>query len=440
MTSLSLGAEAAPLPRMPRASVGRVIGFGFLVIGLGFGGTGVWSALAPIHSAINAAGSLVPESGRKTIRHPTGGPIVEMLVHGGDPVKAGQVLLRLDHTEEQTRLDMTTANWQDALALEARLTAELNDADHIDWPEALTGEYPVKLERNQQTLFDVRRRQLASEAQLTDDRLAALEVQKNSLVEQRRSVDHEHQMVTDELKVNEDLLARGNGMRARVVELRRDAARLEGRQREIDTDAARLNQQVTETTTDLTHRRNEFREKVLEELEKARSEVARQADQIRDAANRLANRDIRAPEDGVAVLQGHPVAGTTVAPNEPILDVVPNEGALLAEVKVNPKDIKALSTGLPVKVQLVAFDTRVVGAVDGTVDYVSADRVADPMTRTEYFLVRIRLNDEVGDRIHNLKIKVGMPVDAHITLSGRTPLDYLITPLKQSYLKAFIQE
>jgi HlyD family type I secretion membrane fusion protein len=440
MTTLAAGAASTPPAPLPATGVARLIGAGFLVVGLGFGGVTAWSALAPIHSAINAAGALVPESGRKTVRHPTGGPIVELPVRGGDHVKAGQVLIRLDDTEERTRLDMLAANWRDALALEARLLAELAGAEGVMWPEALAGTESESLRRNQQTLFDVRRGQLASETRLSGERIAALEAQKASLAEQRLSVERELAMVGEELQVNEDLLARGNGMRARVVELRRDAARLDARLREVDTDRTRLEQQQTETRGDLEHRRNEFREKVLEELEKARSEVGRQAEQMRDAANRLANRTIKAPEEGIAVLAGHPVAGGTVAPNEAILDIVPTKGDLVAEVKVAPKDIKALSVGLPVKVQLVAFDSRVVGAVGGVVDYVSADRIADPMTRVESFLVRIRLDGAVGDTVRHLKIKVGMPVDANITLAGRTPLDYLITPLKQSYLKAFIQE
>ncbi len=123
-----------------------------------------------------------------------------------------------------------------------------------------------------------------------------------------------------------------------------------------------------------------------------------------------------------------------------MLDIVPDESDLLAEVKVQPKDIKSLAVDLPVKVQLTAYDSRVVGSLDGTVSYVSADRITDPATRQDYYLARIRLADSDSHQVHNLKIKAGMPVDARIVLAPRTPLDYLIQPLKQSYVKAFIQE
>ena len=244
----------------------------------------------------------------------------------------------------------------------------------------------------------------------------------------------------EDVKIQQGLLDRGNTTRTRLVEAQKENARIRGRDAELESRIAQNKQQALEAKAEIVKRHNDFREKVLLELEKSRGEVSKLAEQMRDAANRLSNRDVKAPDDGIVVMHGHPTAGVAMAANEPILDVVPDDRTLLAEVHVQPKDIKSLTVDLPVKVQLTAYDSRVVGSLDGTVTYVSADRIMDPVTRQEHYLARIRLKDSDAHQAHNLTIKPGMPVEARILLSARTPLDYLVQPLSHSYVKAFVQE
>lgn len=430
----------------PETSIHGLLAGGALVLAVGLGGMATWAVLAPLHGAIIAPGALAPETGRKVVKHQEGGQIAEMEARDGMTVKAGQLLLRFDRTEAATRLEVLTASWLETQALEARLSAELFERDAIAWPEELRrrrgdGRGPVSaLMDNQRTLFEVRRAQNESEAGLIAERVATLAEKLRSLESQRGFLARELELVAEDLRITEGLLSRGNTTRTRLVEHQKEEVRVKGRDHEIEVEIAKTRQEVVEAKSELVQRRNDFREKVLIDLEKARGEASRLAEQIRDAANRVATRDVRAPDDGIVVMHGHPAVGVTIAANEPILDIVPVEQALLAEVRVQPHDVKSLAVGLPVKVQITAYDSRVVGTLEGTVDYVSADRIADPAARTDYYLTRVRLRDADPHTVKDLAIRPGMPVEARILLSARTPLDYLLTPLSQSYLKAFVQE
>ena len=66
-----------------------------LVLAGGFGG---WASTVQISGALIAPGQVVVESNVKKVQHPGGGVVSEILVRDGSPVKAGQVLLRLDDT------------------------------------------------------------------------------------------------------------------------------------------------------------------------------------------------------------------------------------------------------------------------------------------------------------------------------------------------------
>ncbi len=430
---------------VPDTRVSGLLAGGFLVLAVGFGGMTAWAALAPLHSAVMANGALAPETGRKVVKHTETAQIDEILVKEGDKVKPGQVLMRLDSTEAATRLQVLTTSWLDTLALEARLTAELFEQAAIEWPGDLARRRGAdraveKTMSNQETLFQVRRSQLDTEAQLIKERVATLGEEVRSLEEQRKFVAREIALIEDDLRITQGLLTRGNSTRTKLVEQQKEEARLKGRDHELEAKIAQAKQAAVDAQGELMRRRNDFREKVLVDLEKARGEVIKLAEQIRDAANRLETRAIKAPDEGTVVMHSHWAVGGTITANEPILDVIPDERALLAEVKVQPKDIKSLTVDLPVKVQLTAYDSRVVGSLDGTVTYVSADRVLDPVTRQEHYLARIRLKDSDAHSVQNLTIKPGMPVEARILLSARTPLDYLVQPLSSSYVKAFVQE
>ncbi len=441
-TMTSIGALRA---LVPDTRVSGLLAGGFMVLAVGFGGMTAWAALAPLHSAVMASGALAPETGRKIVKHTETAQIEEILVREGDKVKAGQILMRLDSTEAATRLQVLNTSWLETLALEARLTAELFEQPAIEWPEELlrrrgTDRTVEKLMGNQETLFQVRRNQLDTEASLTKERVATLREEGRSLQEQRRFLAREIELIEDDLRITQGLLSRGNATRTKLVEQQKEEAQLKGRDHELEARIAQASQSAVDAEGDLLRRRNDFREKVLVDLEKARGDVIRLAEQIRDAANRLETRAIKAPDDGTVVMHSHWAVGGTITANEPILDIIPDDRALLAEVKVQPKDIKSLTVDLPVKVQLTAYDSRVVGSLDGTVTYVSADRVMDPITRQESYIARIKLKDSDSHQVHNLTIKPGMPVEARILLSARTPLDYLVQPLSHSYVKAFIQE
>ena len=73
--------------------------FGWLVLLLGFGGFILWATFAPLDKGVPAPGTVIADGQRKIIQAPLQGVIDEILVKDGTPVKAGEVLVRLNNLQ-----------------------------------------------------------------------------------------------------------------------------------------------------------------------------------------------------------------------------------------------------------------------------------------------------------------------------------------------------
>ena len=85
-----------------------------------FGGFILWGSLANLTSAALAPGVVKVDTYRKTVQHLDGGLVREILVHEGDAVKRGQVLVKLDGREDSANLNAIRGQIG---ALEAETTA-----------------------------------------------------------------------------------------------------------------------------------------------------------------------------------------------------------------------------------------------------------------------------------------------------------------------------
>ncbi len=105
--------------------------FGFAAIGVFVAAFLLWSGLAPIESAAVAAGSVSLDTNRKQVQHLEGGIVRQILVREGQEVTANQVLIRLDTTQSQSKIDVHKTR---IAALEAQLRLvqdELNTVEEM---------------------------------------------------------------------------------------------------------------------------------------------------------------------------------------------------------------------------------------------------------------------------------------------------------------------
>lgn len=433
----------ADRPEVSDESIGirKPILFGVALIAVFFGGFGTWAALAPLDSAAIAPGTVVVGGSRKAIQHLEGGIVSEVKVEEGTQVKAGDPLIVLDETQPGSSLAMVRGRLRTALALEARLTAERDGKDEMtlpDWLEEEAGQNATVAEvvAAQQRIFASRREAVESQKSILQQRVAQYQEEIRGLQGEIASQTSQLGLIQQELQDVRFLLEKGLARRPRLLALEREASNIQGARARNQAAIARAKQAIGEAELRMVDLDTNFRREVVEELREVQTEIADLWEKNRSAEDIMTRTVLRAPVSGIVVGLNVFTEGAVIKPGETLMEIVPQDDALIVEARIDPNDIDVVHAGLGAQVRLTAFSQRTSPILDGQVETVSADRMVDERTGIPYYTARVRLDHEEGREVQEMELYPGMPAEVMIVTGERTPLSYLVRPLIYSFNRA----
>lgn len=414
------------------------------VIAIAFGGVGAWGATVPLASAVVASGLVTVDTNRKQIQHLEGGIVADLFARNGDTVAGGDVLIHLDGTKAKAQLAIVQAAYREELAKEARLIAERDGKETIDWPEEFNtphGDPDVAaLRRSQTAIFESRRDTLAGETEILQERVGQLNQEIEGLTAQRSSTDKQIEFITEELKPLQGLFDRGHTTKQRLLALEREAARLEGERGSLTADIARARKAIGETRLEILQKRKAFLNDVVSTLRDVQSKVIDLRERMIAAQDVLRRLDIRAPVSGKIVNMTVHGEDAVIKGGETILEIVPSGDRLLVEVRVRPQDIDNVAIGQPADVRMLAFKQRTTPTLTGGVSYVSADALTSRENDATFYLARIRVPEAELARLRGLDLQPGMPAEVMIRTGERTAIAYMLQPIVDSMNRAWREE
>jgi HlyD family secretion protein/epimerase transport system membrane fusion protein len=432
--------EALPPPPILGRKVRGPIFAGVALATIFFGSFGTWSALAVLAGGATAHGVISPDGSRKSVQHLEGGIIGQILVRDGDIVELGQPVVVLEDVQARASYEMLRAKRDKYRAMLARLAAEEVDAEAIDFPADLTEARAANRDaatilESQERLFAARRELYRSKEVLLEERVAQLHAEIRGLEAQVDSASLQLDIIAEELEGKRELWNKKLLPKPQLLALERAQAEIAGERGENEAGIARAERQIGEAELELLAMHAERREQIAKERDEAEAILAETEEKLLASADVLTRTVVTAPQSGVVVDLAFKTTGGVVLPGDRLLDIVPRDDDLLIDAQLNPTDIDVVYPGLPAQIHLTAYSSRRTPRVDGTVRSVSADRLVDEQTGEAYYLVRVevdraRLEEEVGPEV---KLVAGMPADVLIVTSHRTPLEYLLQPLLDSF-------
>lgn len=419
--------------------------FGVVMMFFIFGIFGLWASIAPLDSAAIAPGKVVLDSSRKTIDHLEGGIVKTIFVREGDIVADGDPLIELDDTAARARRDLYLGQFVAAMATEARLLAERDGRDEVTFPKELleTIDEEVKVASNidaQKRLFESRRESLQGRTEVLQQQIKQSDEEINGLREQISSSTQQLALLQSEIKDVQHLLKSGNAPKTRLLALQRRKAEIEGQRGERQSMIARSEQRINESKIQMYNLKTEFLNEVVAELKDTQGQISDLEEQLRTAQDVMKRIVVRAPIEGQVVGLNVFTEGGVIAPNEPIMEIVPSNDKLIVEARVKPQDIDIVQPGLLARVMLSAYKVRNVPPIEGTVITVSGDRFEEERTGEAYFIARIEVDEAQLAKLKNVELSPGMPADVLIVTGSRSLVSYLASPIKDSFNRAFREE
>lgn len=410
-----------------------------------FGLVGGWLAVARLDSAVVTNGVLENANTTRQIQHLEGGIVREIFVRNGDRVKAGDLLLRLDSTQNAATAQLFDKQILGSRARQERLEAELRMAEKLTYSPALVAQLAAdpaiaRVAENEVRRFDIQRSELLQARDLLRTNVAQAEEEIRANAVRRSIAERETVLVKSDLADQKSLLDRGLTSQTRVTQLEQVSLALEEKIAQSDIEIARIKQSIIGFRLQMAQLEQEYRSRAAENLEQVSTEIRsleRDAIIATDSLNRV---EIRSPVDGTVQESVLGTIGAIVQSGATIMKIVPAESDYIIVTRVSPNDIDGLLPGSDALISFPAFQLLSLPPADGELLTLSRDRVVDPVSRADYYEARVRLDEATLPDESRERLVAGMSATTILPTGKRTALNYLVGPLLRRFQSAMREE
>lgn len=404
-----------------------------------FGG---WGMLTTISGAVVAPGVIQVEQNRQVVQHPDGGVVAEIDVQEAQTVKAGDLLIRLDGTQVKAELAIVEGQLFDAMARKARLEAERDDNPAPVFPADLTALAATRPDvaeqiEGQKRLFTARLETQTAQINQLQKRLDQIGSQSGGIAAQMSAIDDQIALLTPEIGGQQTLLDKGLTQSSRIMDLKREVARLDGNRGELQANLAQAEGKATETQMQILQIKSARREDANTQLRDMGDKTLELAERRRALTEQVNRLDIRAPVSGVVLGLTVTTPHSVIRPADPLLYIIPQDRPLIIIAQIPTIHVDEVHLGQEVRVSFAAFSARTTPQLNGTLTTISADAISDQATHQSYYRAEITLDAGELAKLKDDKLVPGMPVQAYIGTGDRTPMAYLLKPFTDYAKMAF---
>lgn len=366
------------------------------VIGLGVVLFLIWANYFQLDQFVRATGQIFSSSRTQLIQTVDGGVLAEINVTEGERVEAGQILARIDQSRFEASTNEIKARIHALQAKIARLRGEL------------TGSPPMFPQ------------ELASKPEILTIEFSLFERRQKGLRDDTRANSESLRLAEAELAMVNELLKTGDVDKTEVFNAERG---------------------VIDARAKLNARKNEYYEKVGQELTQAEDELAQNNEIYLQRSALLESSVMRALVPGIVKNIEVTTIGAVLKAGEVLMEIIPTNDSLLMEAKIPPSDIADLSNGLPAMLRLDPYDASIYGPLEGEVVFISGDTIVEEGARGEetYYKVHISLpappfQTTIGKQID---IIPGMTAQVDIKTGKRSVMTYILKPIVKTLSESF---
>ncbi len=389
----------------------------------------IWAGLTELDRTVRGMGKVIPSSQLQIVSNLEGGIVSEILVRGGQQVRAGQELVRLDRTASGAEFGSGEATAGALIVKIARLQAEIEGRAPV-YPNAtspaIADQIRIEQALHASRMADVGGAVAAAEARLTQASRAIAEA--DAAYRARVTTRNARQQ---EARIIRPLVERGIEPRMSLIEAESGASVAASEVEQAVAAQSRARAAAAEAASLLARTRQEWLSQTANELASAQAELSARSRQLPALADRMRRTVVRAPVSGRINRVLVTTRGSAVQATQPLVELVPSDESLMIEAQIRPEDIGFVRMNQDARVAITAYDRSIYGVIEGKVVNISPDATLNERTGETFYTVRVRTQSNALRGPDNRPMQIGVGMVAEVDLLGdrRTVLQYILSPI-----------
>jgi len=394
----------------------------------------IWSMVTTLYETTVAVGEVRPDSTIQPVQHLEGGIVSEIPVKNGDRVQKGQTILVMAPTAALSELDRITARHASIDLKINRLKAFVfeREGDFSEYEKIFPN-----LVQDQKDILTQQNRSFKAQQNVIISRIAQQKNELSILKKQEQNQLENVKIISEELKIREELTAKGLGSRIKLLEIQREHNKARGDLQTTQKKQVSVNSDINQAQGNLVELKEKLFNEALTQVDSLSAERVQMASEMTRLKDKVKRLHVLSPVDGFVKGMKYRSIGSIVTPGDVVAEVVPESDMLVAEVKISPRDIGHVKKSREVLVKIDTYNYARYGGLAGTLSHVSASSFLDEKGET-YFKGIVELPQNfLGTDPKSNRITPGMTVVADIKTGEKTLLQYLVKPINNALDTAF---
>lgn len=394
----------------------------------------IWASFANVKEIVKTNGKIIPMGQVQTIQHLEGGIIENHSVREGDIVKKGQILIKIDDSHIKAEYERIEVKQFSLKILEERLASTVS-AREANFSK-ISNQYSNLVEQQKEIIISSKMAKNEEEEVLRkqiDQKKGIL----RTLVNQKRTTSQNVSIAKEGYQLEKQAYEAGIGTKTSYLSAKSNYNNQKGELERIKAQINTAQDQIEEFESRLASQGFSSKDKIQQELAKVKNEITENNKIMESLNKRVEKLIIKSPVNGIVKGLEYTTVGAVIAPGAKIMEIVPTDQELVAEIKIFPHDVGHVKIGDQVNIKVTSFDFSRYGTIQGVLKAVSATTFSSDRGET-YYKANVSLSKNyIGKDPQKNIILPGMEVLGDIVTGDKTVMQFLLKPVHISLQGAF---
>ncbi len=391
----------------------------------------IWASFFQLEKTVKAPGVVLAVIENQVISHLEGGIIEDVYVSSGEKIKAGQDLMKIDNIDVNRERANLLIRQQYLKAVLLRLQAEVSQDAVLKFEEMKDDNTDLQ---QQYRIFLQNRSTFERKIDILETQKEKIESEIEGTRIHLENLQEEYKIASEQVDIISPLVKKGVGSTQLLLQRKADMARNKTALSESNEKLKTLQLSLQESFEKIEEESVNYLQVIQEEIGSTTNELDTTTSDLESLSSSVKRNILRSPVSGTVFRILNTTTGGVVRAGDALIEIVPDEGSIRVEAKVQPQDRAHIYLGQKAKIRPSVYSFSLDTMLITKIVSISPQTFFDDVTRSYYYKVFLEADiasneheKESGQLIKNFL--PGMIVEVNIISGEESLMNYFLTPI-----------